>query len=324
MGLSMVMKNVLLKLLLTISLFSTQFCMSQKVKVEGFVRQSAKERMFVQVVVNDTINKIEKLDSIDFTLRNKIYKEGELVTSSNEKGYFSIRAKLSDSLFFRFGRLYYPERYAVSDLKKLKKIILEPRPIPCISEKECDEKKPSKLFTFIGKKINVSYVDTSKYCYVSMDDKYKAVYKIEQDFSEQPYSGPIIVFTAYDHNSQYKYDFRNYENVLLFVGEFCGELVLLKYQFFPVYKVANGRWATPVDANMERYYENSEIKLVPISFEESIIYDYPADLSEKHLEWRFPKQYYQYKSNNKAVPIMGRYAEELIKLEKEIFEKDGD
>lgn len=64
MGLSMVMRNVLLKLLLTISLFSNQFCISQKVKVEGCVRQSAKERMFVQVVVNDTINKIEKLDSI--------------------------------------------------------------------------------------------------------------------------------------------------------------------------------------------------------------------------------------------------------------------
>ena len=305
-------------------MFNNQLCMSQRVKIDGFVRQSAKERMFVQVVVNDTINKIEKLDSIDFPLINKIYKERKLVTSSNEKGYFSIRAKLTDSLFFRFGTLYYPEKYAVSDLKKSKKIILEPRSIPCISEKECNEKKPSKLFTFVGKKINVSSVDTSKYCQVLMDNKYKAIYKVEQDFSEQAYSDPTIVFTAYDHNSKYEYDFINYENVLLFVGEFCGELILLKYSFFPVYKVANGRWATPVDANMERYYENTAIKPVPISFEESLVYDYPADLSEKHLEWRFPKQYYRYKSNNKAVPTMGRYAEELIKLRKETFEKYED
>lgn len=121
----------------------------------------------------------------------------------------------------------------------------------------------------------------------------------------------------------YEYQFKNYVNILIFIGEYCGELIHLKYQFFPVYKTTDGRWATPVDSYMENFNKNTKIKPIPISFDKSLTYNYPTDLSEQQLEWRFSKKYYKIE-NGKAIPIMGRYAEDLVKLWEELNSKSKE
>ena len=210
---------------------------------------------------------------------------------------------------------------------KLDKIIIDPKSIPCISQKQCDQKVPSKLYAFVGKKIEVSYVDTSMYCGgIMMDSKYKGVYRIEQEFSDH-YPDSSIIFTAYDHNSRYQYDFTNYENVLIFIREYCGDLIQLKYQFFPVYKTSDGRWATPIDTYMESHYKPDQFTPTNITFDKSVAFDVlrtnknPSEEQIAQLkQYKFPEKYYKIE-NGKAIPIMGRYAEDLVKLWNELYLK---
>ena len=114
-------------------------------------------------MVNDTINKLSKSNSAQSDLREKLFNDGKLITLSDDKGKFTIFAnKLSDTISFRYGRLFYEEKHAVSDLLRLKKIEIHPKAFPCITNKKCDQKKPEQLFAFVGTKIKVSHVDTSK------------------------------------------------------------------------------------------------------------------------------------------------------------------
>ncbi|MCS3529157.1 hypothetical protein [Chryseobacterium sp. JUb7] len=293
--------------------FSFSFLHGQHVKIEGFIKQSAIEQRYASIAVNDTLNKIKNLTKKDFKKISKITNDSTLVTFTNDKkGYFSISAKPTDTLFFQFGRLYYPEKHLVSDLMKYDTIIIDPIRRPCLSENECNQKVPSKTYIFIGKKIEVLPVDTSEYCNNLLDSKSRAIYKIEKEFSEH-HSNSIITFTAYDHNSSYDGIFNNYDHVLINVGDYCGELLYLKYQFFPVYKTKNGRWASPVQYKFESLYDFKELQPAAIEFDHSVSFDISPSLSPEQIEHKFSKKYYKIK-NSKAYPIMGRYAEDLVKL----------
>lgn len=210
---------------------------AQKVKIEGYIKLPDKKGLPIScIILNDTINKLDKLGIKDFSIRNKVTEDKDVVTITDVNGYFSINAKPGDTLFFKNDpRLYYPGKFAVSDLIKKKKIVIELETKPCITPKECDQKLPSKTYIFVGSKIKVSHADTSDYCYMSWDSKYNANYKIEQEFSDH-FPDSTITFIAYDHNSMSQYLFKNYENILIFIGEYCGDLIHMKYQFFPVYK----------------------------------------------------------------------------------------
>ncbi|WP_129039978.1 hypothetical protein [Chryseobacterium sp. CH21] len=159
-----------------------------------------------------------------------------------------------------------------------------------------------------------------------MDSEYKAEYKIEQEFSEH-YPSSTIAFTAYDHNSMYEFDFRNYDHILVFVGEYCGDLIHLKYQFFPLYKTADGRWATPVKPKAEQIYQLDQYTPSKIEFDQSVNFELSNDLSQEQIaqlrKYKFPEKYYDIK-DHKAIPIMGRYAEDLVKIWKEIYEKNKE
>lgn len=313
------MKNIFLAF---IFLLAFQFHYSQEMKIKGIVKQPENERIFTLIVVNDTINKLAKIDTTDFTRRNKVNNEKKSVTFADEKGYFEIIAKPNDSIFFRFGRFYHSEKYLASDLMKHKKLIIEPKLLPCKTYVKCDQTKPSKIYGFVGKKIDVVY-DNSLYCgIIPMDSKYNAVYKIEQELLDH-YSDSTISFTAYDHNSMSQYLFINYDTILTFVGEYCGELIQLKYQFYPVYKTKDGRWATPVDTKKELSYKSEKYPPIYINFEESVYFDVPNLPAQQIENYRYPNKYYR-TENNKAFPIMGRYVEDLIKLREEISKKEKE
>lgn len=306
-------KNVLLLIILCFNIFQIE----AQLKIEGFVKQPADKRIVALVVVNDTVNKLAKIDSTNFDRRRKISSEGKLMTTTDEKGKFTVYAKEKDTVFFWFGRLFSPEKHAVSDLLKSNKIELEPKAIPCISTKKCEQPKPSKIYAFIGKKIDFSGVDTSKYCDELMDVKYKAKYKIEEEFMDK-FPKQTIEFTGYDHNSKTQYFFKNYDYVLIFVGDYCGELVYLKYQFFPVLKTASGRWACPANVRYELLYKSEKYKPIPMEFSEKSYFDVDK-LTPERAKAMYPEEYFKIE-NGKAYPKMGIYAEDLIKIRNEKVE----
>ena len=300
-------------------LFCFSLIYSQSIKIEGIIKQPQNEKIRAVIIVNDTIEKLSKVDSTNF-VRNKIYEEKKLITVSDDEGKFTIYAsKPNDTIFFKFGRLFHPEKYSVDDLLKNNEIELFPKSFPCISEKRCNQKTPSKLFAFVGTKLDVTYVDTSKYCELLMDSKFNAIYEIVENFSDE-YPKSTMQFTSYDHNSMYQYLFPNFENILIFVGEFCGDLYHIKYQFYPVYKTKNGKWATIIDKKLD-YYKNSDLAPQEINFEEGLSFDFSDFWTEQQIEWKFPKEYYKI-IGNKALPIKGIYVEDLAKFKLEKIKND--
>ncbi|WP_210151082.1 hypothetical protein [Chryseobacterium scophthalmum] len=246
---------------------------------------------------------------------DKIINDKDILTYTDSANYFSINARPSDTVFFRNNiRLYLVEKYAVSDLMKKKNLVIKFRTKPCVNPKECEQKIPSKLYVFVGKKIDISYVDTSDYCYMMMDSKYDATYKIEQEFGDH-FPDSTITFTAYDHDFSHRFLFEDYNvNVLLFVEERCGELIHKRYKFYPVYKTKDGKWASVIDP--KKFYIHSEkFKPVKVNFNSSVYFEYFKNTPIEQLESIFPKKYYNLK-DGKAYPIMGLSIENLVEITK--------
>lgn len=315
------MKKIVLTLTLLVLL--SGLYSSQTVTVRGIAKDSLGINNFISISINDTLLKFRNKAFADEEFKKKNWdRYDELVKNFSTSpdfpdGNYVITAKLTDTLYFH-KRNYSSQKYKVEDIIKNNiKVILKPR--SCIPYKQCDQKNPSKLYAFVGRKVMVSSVDNSKYCGLSLDSEYKGEYMIEQEFGDH-YPNSKIIFTAYDHNSKYEYDFRNYNNILVFVGEYCGDLIQLKYQFYPVYKTIDGKWATPVDTYMEPYYKSDEFQPVNLTFDESVRFDLSRinnNISEEQIaqlkQFKYPEKYYKIE-NGKAIPIAGRYVEDLVKF----------
>ncbi|GAA4153761.1 hypothetical protein GCM10022217_09900 [Chryseobacterium ginsenosidimutans] len=319
------MNKLFFKTYLILIFLTAPFYKSQTVTVRGIAKDSLKINNIIGITVNDTVRKFRDKAFTDKKFKSENWnKYDELVKNFSTSpdfpdGNYSITAKLIDTLYFYKPR-YATQKYKVADIIKNNiKVILAPA--PCIPYKKCDQKVPSKLYAFVGKKIDVTSVDQSKYCGLSLDSEYKAEYKIEQEFSDH-YPDSSIIFTAYDHNSLYEYDFRNYENVLIFIGKYCGDLI--KDFFFPIYKTANGKWASPIKIGDEHYYKPDKFVPENIMFDKSVEFDLPNNITEEQIaqlkQYKFPEKYYKIE-NGKAIPIMGRYAEDLVKLWNELYLK---
>jgi hypothetical protein len=307
------------------------FYNSQMVTVRGIVKDSSGTNG-IAISVNDTVRKFRDKAFKDSIFKEKYWNRHDklihnknLFTYPDSVGNYTITTKLTDTLYF-YKRKYTTQKYKVEDILK-NNIEVNLKLAPCIADKKWDYNTPSKLYIFIGKKINVSSVDTSKYCGETMDSEYSAQYKIEQEFADH-YPNSEIIFSAYDHNSRYEYMFQNYDNVLIFIGEYCGDLIQLKYQFFPVYKTKDGKWASPVDTYMESYYKSDQFIPTNITFDKSVVFDLlrtnktPSEEQIAQLKkFKYPEKYYKI-VNGKAIPIMGRYAEDLVKLWNELYWKN--
>lgn len=317
-------EQILFKILFILTILIAECYASQIVTVRGIARDSINN--LIAISVNDTIRKFrdKAFENKDWKGYDALVNDKNFFTIPDSAGNYAITAKVTDTLYFS-KRKHATQKYKVADIIRDNIQVFLKR-APCIPNKECDQKTPSKLYIFVGKKINVTSVDTSQYCGDMMDSEYKAEYKIEQEFSEH-YPSSTIIFTAYDHNSMYEFDFRNYDHVLIFVGEYCGDLIHLKYQFFPLYKTADGRWATPVKPKAEQIYQLDQYTPSKIDFDQSVNFDLPYNLTEEQIAqvrtYKFPEKYYDIK-DHKAIPIMGRYAEDLVKIWKEMDEKNKE
>ena len=128
-------------------------------------------------------------------------------------------------------------------------------------EQKLDAKR--HLIVFVGKKLNVVEQPAEEN---SWDVKFEARFRILQRVFGR-YDEPEITFTVYDHYGEP--GFAKYDTVLMFVVRFEGKFYHLKYQFVPVYRTENARWASCGDADQWEiggYEYDRKLKPMPIKF----------------------------------------------------------
>jgi hypothetical protein len=302
------------KIIFIFLLLISTVCISQTVKIKGLALDTVKSRNSVMINVNDTLKKFrdkssltKKWDGYDELTKNKNF-----VVFTDSVGNFNISAKLTDSLYF-YATSYLTQKYAVSDLLKRKEIKIQLEPEKCIPFVSCEQKKPSNYYIFIGKKLKLEGQKPPYYCNtIIMDGEFKSTYKIEKNLYGN-FPKDTIIFTAFDHYGIP--EFSNCENVLLFVGEYCGKLYHEKYQYFDLYKTKNGKWASPGNPyKNDNYAKEKNIVPKKINFENTIYFDI-SKLNAKQIEDEYPAEYYKI-IEKKAIPTMGTYVEDLVEIKK--------
>ena len=123
-------------------------------------------------------------------------------------------------------------------------------------------------------------------------------------------------FVAYEHGGNGDASFAEYEYVILYVAEYCGKLIKLRYLDNEVYKAKNGKWATPFKKLNYRKLDSVKIKQPEIiEFEKDLIYKFDRRADSIWLERKYPKPYYQIKGV-KAKAIYGYYANDILEVMK--------
>lgn len=307
------MKSILIKIFLFLLVFSTIFYKSQKVTVRGIAKDSSKANSYVMVAVNDTIRKQSDVSfkAKDWDSYHKLIDSKKYHRLTNEFGNYEIKAKLTDTLYF-YKEKYYEQKYKVADIIK-DKIKVELKPEPCVPYVACEQKQPSNFYIFVAEKISGEYEADPYYCKVKMLDGggMKYTYKIKEEIYGD-YPKDTIVFKSYSHLGRPMIEY--FDTVLLFVGEYCGKLYQEKYQFFDLYKTKDGRWASLGDPyKFDKYQENKTIKAQSIDFDPFIrISTIPPDDDDRRFQ-KYEAPYYRL-IGDKAVPLMGTYIKDLIKV----------
>jgi hypothetical protein len=303
-------------LLLTFLLFSL-LTFGQKVTVKGIALDSTNGFHRIQITINDTIYKYLTNVELNIDEYKKLYSNKNYAVEADNRGRFKIEALLKDSLYFRYNH-QVTQAYLVSDLilRDEIKIVLEPE--KCEEYVSCKEKN-LKLFVFIGRKINVDYAKNKYYCNrISMDWKFDAEYKIVENLYGD-YKKDTMNFVAYDHYG--KPSFSEYENVILYVAEYCGELVHVKYQFNNVYKTKDGKWASPYQGFDSEKLDSLKIKKPEIlEFEDDVTFEFGKDTDTLWFDKRFPEPYYETKGF-KAKAVYGNYAIDIFEMKKKTILK---
>lgn len=305
------------KIFFFLLVLSVTFCKSQKVTLRGIAKDTTKSNNFVMVVVNDTLRK-----HVDMQRKTQNWNNDDYLNLTNNKNYtvfadkkgnYKISAKLSDTLYF-YKYKYFTEKYKVEDIIN-NNIKVHLKPEPCVPYVSCEQKEPSNFYIFVGEKISMNFEEDPYYCNVVTLDggATKSVYKIKEQIYGH-YPKDTIEFKASDHYGRVMFGY--YDTVLLFVGEYCNKLYQEKYQFFDLYKTKDGRWASP--GSPYKFDEYQEIKTVDaqfVDFDPLVEIDINPPKDEQYPE-RFQKYEAPYYKliGDKAVPLMGTYIKDLIRV----------
>lgn len=166
-----------------------------------------------------------------------------------------------------------------------------------------------KLFVFIGEKIYVKELRDEE---GGMDAKFLAKYKILERVCGN-YSGNTIEFIVYDHYG--RPSFEDYKTVMLYVSEHEGKYYHEKYQFDPLYKTKDGRWAGPYNwLDYDRADTSNPIKPVVIDFKGEVSYSV-AGWKKRDIQRWYPTPFYKIVDTN-AIAVYGNYVPELFELKK--------
>ena len=289
----------------------------QKIIVKGIAIDSTNGRNKVTISLNDTIRKYSKSEDFDFDNYKSLYENKDYYTTVNKENKFKIKANLTDSLTFSSWR-HISKSYLVSDLISMPEIKIRLEPEVCEEYVPCKEENP-KLYIFIGEKIKVDYAKRKYYCNrISMDSKFDAKYKIIENLYGD-YKNETIDFVAYDHYG--KPGFSEYDNVILYVAEYCGELYHVKYQYNNVYKTKDGKWASPYQGFDYEKLDSLNIKKpIKIEFDEEVTFEFGKGTDTLWFQRRFPKPYYE-TNGFKAKAVYGNYAIDIFEIMKKTILK---
>lgn len=176
------------------------------------------------------------------------------------------------------------------------------------------------LIVFVGEKIDVQQMpDRNKKDSpaIYMDSEYKASYKILKLLNGH-YTADTISFYAYDHYGTPA--FSNYKTVLLFVYPYSNGNTHEKYQFFPVYKTTDDRWAGAyASGDYQNSYFKANITVEPekINFKENVSFDLEK-LDSERIEYFYPAPFFTIKKK-KAIPVYGNYIEDLFRIKQQTY-----
>ena len=303
---------LVLQLLLVLSISAA----AQRVRVAGTATVQANRQASVRVSVNDTVRKFQQqmlAKKEDIEAYEKLFHDPLLTLSTKESGSFEIMAKATDSLYFD-GYHTIRQVHRVADLLKRPAINIVLQPEPCLTYVPCRDSLP-RHYVFIGEKIRVEPTEQPYYCNrISMDSKYRAEYKILANaYGRFPHD--TIRFSAYDHYGTPA--FSRPQVVLLFVSEYCQELIHQKYQYCPLYKTVDDKWAAPYAAlDYANLPAKSGIKPRPLTFREPVITEISSSADPAWVARTFPAPYYRVE-NNRAIAVYGNYVDELLELKKQ-------
>ena len=178
----------------------------------------------------------------------------------------------------------------------------------------------NKYFVFVGEKISVTVVPP-KEGEIPFDKQYLAKYRVVEPYRGS-YDGKEIEFTAFDH---YGFPgFANYQHVLMYVELHEGKYFHAKYQYTPLYRTKDGRWAGPYDAYDygHEYNKGAIIRPELIDFLMPVVFDIARDA--KNPEKWFPEPYYRIEGR-KAIAVYGNYLPELFLLKQNgVLKARGD
>jgi hypothetical protein len=185
----------------------------------------------------------------------------------------------------------------------------------------CFGSENSKYFVFVGEKISVTAVPPKEGEF-PFNKRFLARYRIVEPYRGS-YNGKEIEFTVYDHYGSPA--FANYQHVLLYVELHEGKYYHAKYQFSPLYRTKDGRWAGAYDAYDygHEYNRGTAIKPEVIDFLKPVVFDISRDKGVAIEKW-FPEPYFRIEGG-KAIAVYGNYVPELFLLKQNgVLKARGD
>jgi hypothetical protein len=169
------------------------------------------------------------------------------------------------------------------------------------------------LMAFVGERIEIRPVaDTPPAGIVSLDQRFEARYKVHAVIFGA-YTESEIRFTAFDHDGHPA--FANYETVMLYVSRHKGQLFHQRYQFNPVYRTADGRWAGCGDPYQhEPEVLRGPLRASPIDYLPEVTFSV-SGLAVEEVTKRYPSEYFV-RSGDIVRCIAGAYAEQLFEIKR--------
>jgi hypothetical protein len=185
----------------------------------------------------------------------------------------------------------------------------------------CPGAENSEYFVFVGEKISVTACPP-KEGEILFDEQFLAKYRVVEAFRGS-HDGSEIEFVVYDHYGVPP--FASFEHVLLYVQLHDGNYYHAKYQFSPLYKTKDGRWAGPYAAEDygHEYNKQTAIKPEVIEFSRPVTVDV-SSLEKGEIERLFPEPYFRI-DGDEAIAVYGNYLPELFLLKQRgVLKARGD
>jgi len=286
-------------------IFSTNILLGQIVEIKGFAFSSS-ENQRVNVQINDTINKLIRLDKIDLLSNFSKNQFKKLITQTNRRGKFKIKAHLDDSLSFR-AHLDLKKTYAVSDLINKDTVSIQLEKKTCWNE--CKENV--ELIIIRGRKLNFKKSRYDDCEYGSINSNWEAIYSVDS-ILQGNYNNDTIKFKVSVHARQPTV--QNYDNVILYIYKKCDLYTMLRNGFDPIYKTKTKKWAG--------IYTNGYLSKIPLDIRpkaKHLDFNTPVEI-KFHKSWdddyisnRWYEPYYSVK-DRKAIANYGFYVNDLINI----------